>query len=361
MCRQLSMLVFVPTVIAAAFSFSPLANAAAQRTFVASFGSSANTAFNCSLTKPCRAFSEAIGVTNPKGEVVVLDSAGYGTVTITKSVSIIAPPGIYAGISVFSGDGITVNAGVTDIVVLRGLSINGQGGAAGIDIQHAARVRIEGCLISDMGSNGIIDTASGELIVLDTVVRDNGGTGIEVTADASVVLDHVRSEHNVPHGFHIVPSTGTAKAAISDSVFAHNSMSGISENGVASGVTYVGVEHSVLADNAISGFDAQNSTFGTVVMVLTRSEVAGNHNLGVSAVGITAPNSVNATLTENTFVGPDVGLYAYGDGVQVYLGSNKFSSFGGSVTQVSGAFVGSYGNNVGSWIAAGTITPVSGH
>jgi hypothetical protein len=361
MCRQLSMLVFVPTVVAAAFSFSPLANAAAQRTFVASFGSSANTAFNCSLTKPCRAFSEAIGVTNPKGEVVVLDSAGYGTVTITKSVSIIAPPGIYAGISVFSGDGITVNAGVTDIVVLRGLSINGQGGAAGIDIQHAARVRIEGCLISDMGSNGIIDTASGELIVLDTVVRDNGGTGIEVTADASVVLDHVRSEHNVPHGFHIVPSTGTAKAAISDSVFAHNSMSGISENGVASGVTYVGVEHSVLADNAISGFDAQNSTFGTVVMVLTRSEVAGNHNLGVSAVGITAPNSVNATLTENTFVGPDVGLYAYGDGVQVYLGSNKFSSFGGSVTQVSGAFVGSYGNNVGSWIAAGTITPVSGH
>ena len=28
--------------------------------------------------------------------------------TITKSVSIIAPPGVYAGISVFSGDGVSV-------------------------------------------------------------------------------------------------------------------------------------------------------------------------------------------------------------------------------------------------------------
>ena len=104
------------------------AHAAAQRTFVASNGLPANTAFNCSIAKPCRAFSEAIGVTNPGGEVIVLDSAGYGSVTITKSISLIAPSGIYAGISVFSGfDGVTVNAPGA-IVVLRGLSINGQGG-----------------------------------------------------------------------------------------------------------------------------------------------------------------------------------------------------------------------------------------
>ncbi|MEO8675952.1 MAG: hypothetical protein ABI569_10255 [Casimicrobiaceae bacterium] len=103
--------------------------AAAQRTFVASNGLPANTAFSCSIAKPCRAFSEAIGVTNSGGEVVVLNSAGYGSVTVTKSVSIVAPQGIYAGITVFSGAGVTINAGASDIVVLRGLSINGQGGA----------------------------------------------------------------------------------------------------------------------------------------------------------------------------------------------------------------------------------------
>src|SRR4030095_16908796 len=120
---------FVSAFLFAAFTFSSAVNAAAQRTFVASNGLPANTAFNCSLVKPFRAFSEAIGVTNAGGEVIVLDSAGYGAVTITKSVSIISPPGIHAGISVFSGDGVTINAGASDIVVLRGLSINGQGEA----------------------------------------------------------------------------------------------------------------------------------------------------------------------------------------------------------------------------------------
>jgi len=37
---------------------------------------------------------------------------------------------VTAGISVFSGDGIDINAGASDIVILRGLTINAQGGAA---------------------------------------------------------------------------------------------------------------------------------------------------------------------------------------------------------------------------------------
>ena len=90
------------------FAASTLAFATgAQRTFVASVGSDAGP---CSITAPCRGFAAAVTKTSAGGEVIVLDSAGYGAVTITKSVSIIAPPGVYAGISVFSGNGITVNA-----------------------------------------------------------------------------------------------------------------------------------------------------------------------------------------------------------------------------------------------------------
>jgi hypothetical protein len=79
-------LLFVAGVGAAA-----LANATAQRTFVASTGNDANNAFNCSIVKPCRGFAAAVGVTASGGEVIVLDSAGYGAVMITQSVSIIAP------------------------------------------------------------------------------------------------------------------------------------------------------------------------------------------------------------------------------------------------------------------------------
>ena len=98
--------ILVPLALLAIANF---ALAAAQRTFVASYGLTANTAFNCSVAKPCRAFSEAMGVTSPDGEVIVLDSAGYGPVTIAQSVSIVAPPGIYAGVTVATGTGIIID------------------------------------------------------------------------------------------------------------------------------------------------------------------------------------------------------------------------------------------------------------
>ena len=117
-------------------SFIGTALAASQRTFVASTGVDTNA---CSISAPCRSFSAAIAKTSAPGEVIVLDSAGYGPVTIDKSISLIAPAGIHAGVTVFSGDGITVDApGST--VLLRGLSINGHGGVTGVNVLQVTRV-----------------------------------------------------------------------------------------------------------------------------------------------------------------------------------------------------------------------------
>jgi hypothetical protein len=194
--------VFAALSLLAASSFA--AGATAQRTFVASTGVDNP---NCQITTPCRSFAAAITATSSGGEIIVQDSAGYGIVTITKSVSIIAPPGVYAGIRVFAGfDGVTVNAPFAT-VVLRGLSINGQGGANGILFQQGRRLRIENCVISNMGAQGIYHQAdNAEMIVLDTISRYNGDGGIALVAqNASVVLDHVRSEHNMNVGFYIAP------------------------------------------------------------------------------------------------------------------------------------------------------------
>ena len=123
----------------------PVLAALPQRTFVRSDGSDSNP---CSLASPCRGFAAAVAAVAAGGEVNVLDSAGYGSATITKSVSLISPAGIFAGVSVFPGsDGITVNAG-SGTVVLRGLSINGHGGTHGVALQSAGRLRIENCVIS---------------------------------------------------------------------------------------------------------------------------------------------------------------------------------------------------------------------
>ena len=84
---------------------SSTAAATAQRTFVASTGSDVDP---CSVTQPCRGFARAMTQTAADGEIVVLDSAGYGPVTITQGVSIIAPAGIYAGVTNGGGDGVVV-------------------------------------------------------------------------------------------------------------------------------------------------------------------------------------------------------------------------------------------------------------
>jgi hypothetical protein len=61
------------------------AYALANRTFVSGAGNDANP---CSLAAPCRSFARALAQTSPGGEIAVLDTAGYGAVTITQAVSI---------------------------------------------------------------------------------------------------------------------------------------------------------------------------------------------------------------------------------------------------------------------------------
>src|SRR5882672_11716567 len=110
--------------LAVVFAFVPVINAGtAPRTFVASTGVDSNP---CSRPAPCRSFTAAVAQTASGGSVIALDSAGYGPVTISQSISLIAPPGIYAGITATSGNAITISgAAATDVVVLHGLSIEG--------------------------------------------------------------------------------------------------------------------------------------------------------------------------------------------------------------------------------------------
>src|SRR5437867_6315370 len=145
---------------------------AAQRTFVSGSGNDANP---CTRDMPCRSFGAAIAVTSTNGEVVALDSAGYGPVTVTQGVAIVAPNGVHAGISVFSGDGVTVNAS-GGVVVLRNLYINSQGGTNGITLTTAATLHIEHCVVSGFSNNDInlVPTSAATVEIGDTITRQGG-------------------------------------------------------------------------------------------------------------------------------------------------------------------------------------------
>jgi hypothetical protein len=287
----------MPIVRAAALVLSllsaTLAHATVQRTFVASTGVDTNTAFNCSIVKPCRGFAAAIGATSAKGEVIVLDSAGYGVIPlITQSITITAPTGIYAGISVFSGDGIIINASAIDTVVLRGLTINGQGGANGITITNALVVHVENCVIANMTGIGI-NQAQGLLEVKDTIVRNNANIGIYVVGPAVANLDHVRLEAN---------DTGLAaefggNAAMQDSI--------------VTGSPNIGVLATIVTSN----------------VTISRSLISSN-NFGVYVGGIT-------TVSDSTITDNNVGVYATGPGGTANLKHNTITSNGTGLKVVS--------------------------
>jgi hypothetical protein len=162
--------------------------ATAQRTFVASYGSDANP---CSIGQPCRTFAAAIAQASAGGDVVALDSAGYGPFTVDRAITIQAAPGVYAGVSAPSGAAVQVSAGASDKVVLRGLTLNGLGtGGVGIAFTGGgAEVYVENCVISNFSSAGILSFFP--IHVQDTVVRDsvigiqidNAGTTVTATLD----------------------------------------------------------------------------------------------------------------------------------------------------------------------------------
>ena len=190
---------------------APAFGATAQRTFVKSNGSDASP--TCSLVAPCRSFNIAIGLTTPGGEVVILDTAGYGPMTIDRAIKIIGPSGVYGGISVLGAGatttGIVIAAGASDVITLRGLDIGGVPTGAplpniGIDIQSAGAVHIEKTSISNFTQDAseCIRISSAQLILLfidDSFLRECA-TGIHVNGTVAggtvpiVSIDNTRIE-----------------------------------------------------------------------------------------------------------------------------------------------------------------------
>jgi hypothetical protein len=326
------------------------AGASAQRTFVASYGSPANTAFNCSLSKPCRAFGDAIGVTSPKGEVVVLDSAGYGSVTILQSISIIAPSGIYAGVSVITGDGIAIGAS-NIIVVLRGLTINGQGGANGIDILDSAMVHVESCVISSMNTAGIYQR-DGTLEVKDTIVRTSG-LGVYVQGPGQATLDHVRLEGN---------STGLAAefnghVAMQDSVVTRSGNIGV----VAAYGADTTQQPSVTITRSLISFNRYGVYLdpGTALPLVRVSDstISDNTSWGVWSNGYSLFEATRTTIVGNSAGGIHLSSLAYATLDSDYVNAAI------SVEMVdAGSVVRTRSNNtlVTGYSGPGSIFPVDG-
>jgi hypothetical protein len=146
------------------------------RSAVSVTGSDSNP---CTPALPCRSFVTAMTVTAAGGEIVALDSGGYGPFTISQSVTVGGAPGFHAAITAASGDAIHVTASPSDHVVLRNLVLIGAGGLNGIHIEDSgvADLNVSDVAISGFTNAGIIAGSASLLVVDHCQILDNPGNG----------------------------------------------------------------------------------------------------------------------------------------------------------------------------------------
>jgi parallel beta helix pectate lyase-like protein len=170
----------ISVLVSASLVFTSIAQAQATRTWVSGVGDDVNP---CSRTAPCKTFAGAISKTAMGGEINALDSGGFGTVLIKKSITLDGT-GTLGGILAAQTTGIFIN--ITDpndtakAVRIRGLSINGAGnGSYGIRVIEGNSVSVEDTVIDGFTKSGI-GLETGQMFVSNTTIRNNAEAGINL-------------------------------------------------------------------------------------------------------------------------------------------------------------------------------------
>lgn len=265
------------------FAFSTLANAQATRTWVSGVGDDVNP---CSRTAPCKTFAGAISKTATNGEINCLDPAGYGAVTITKSITIDCED-TQGSILASLVNGVILNGANID-VRLRGISINGAG-------------------------NGI------------NCIRFLGSGNNRLT------LDEVVCSGFTQHGISIETSTGTSKVVVWNSSFRNNTGNGINTFITGTGAATVAVDNSLFAFNGI-GVNLGLAAVGSVTNSVLTNNTTGLQASGASSVLAAKDNQI----THNT-----TGVIA-GSTATIRIGGNLIT---GNTTGLSGTNIFTWGGN----------------
>jgi hypothetical protein len=255
---------------------------ARDRVFVASYGNDANP---CTFGSPCKTFQAAVGAVAAAGEVTAIDSAGFGPINITKSVTITSPDGVEAGIVPNPGSpGIFINT--TGDVFLRGLTIEGgNSGNNGLTVSQAGTLSIVHCVMRHFTNDGIFlqpTSGSMQIVIQDSIFSNNGHDGIDIvpTGSGAVTgtIDRVTTAGNSFNGIVVSGVNATQLVAITNSVSTGNGFDGILVFGSGSAFVIVTVRDTAANSNGNAGFHASSPA---AAIALSHS-VAVNNNVGVS-------------------------------------------------------------------------------
>lgn len=279
------------------------ANAQASRTWVSGVGDDVNP---CSRTAPCKTFAGAISKTAEGGEIDALDPAGYGTVTITKAMTLDGGTGSgWASILASGVPGTTVNiTGGTHIndavVILRNITYNGisqspsPAGTHAINYVRAAQLIVENCFFENFSTTGINESsmASTSVLRVNGCSFTNTNTSILVTTSsgfASAQIDRC----NFNGGSTGVNTTSNAFVSIRNCMFAQ--ITGASGAVRSNTTCQVNVTGSMFASNNVGAFAgstirlSDNDFYNNTTAISGTAESANNNRFrGNGADGSTS-------------------------------------------------------------------------
>ena len=286
------------------------AHAQLSRTFVSA--ATGNDASNCERPTPCRTFQGALGKTNDQGEITVLDPGGYGSIDIDRSISIVNDGVGEASILVSGGStGISIIRAPTAAVNLRGITVQGIGfgGGQGVFVSAVGALTMTNCVVRNHTGDGIqvAPRLSGtyNVTIANTLVADNGGTGIEILGQSNtnvnvqVLFDRVYVLDNSIDGVAVdgIFAAGTIKATAKDSLSANNKRDGfVAASGAGKAATSLMLMRSASVNNA-NGLHADAAT---ATLRVAGSTIAGNETGWFALSGATLQSFGDNYIAGNT-------------------------------------------------------------
>lgn len=278
------------------------AQAQATRTWISGVGDDANP---CSRTAPCKTWPGAISKTAAGGEIDVLDPGGFGTVTIAKAITLDGNTGAIGSILASGVPGVTVNAGASDKIILRNMTINGISqtagpGTIGVNFIAGQSLSLVNVNIMNFSGNCVsFQPATRATLAIDRSNFDNcaGGALIVVNGLAGGGVNRVDISNSVFKNSSYGITVGAASQVnIFNSVIAKGATGGVLAN--AQGAQVV-IQNSMISDNTSFGLNATNG--GGIS--IGGSSVINNTGVGVSNDALGSPPSATATWKNNYFAG----------------------------------------------------------
>jgi hypothetical protein len=295
------------------------AHAQIFRAYLASDGNDVNP---CTLPAPCRLLPAALNVLSDGGEIWMLDSANFNsaTVTIGKSVSILAVPGAVGSIvALNAGPAISIAAAGLRVAlrnVVIGPVITAAAGTHGVHMTGNSSLTIENSVVANLPQGaGVVVDGTGTLRVSNTTLRNN--------FDFAIVL------------------RGNARGVISESRMLDNGSGGV----LATGGITSGFINATVSDSVISGGNVGVSAYvpGTVASTarisLARSSIERTGFALSSYVG-GASGTTQVSVGTSLIAGNTAGWQQFGTGSAIHtLGNNQM---------------------IGNGSSTGTLTPLAG-